>query len=309
MNPARKNEHNDKSYSSNQSKYTESLSNGVKINVAKSAGFCSGVRRALQKAYQTAESEAETYMLGDIVHNEQVVKNLKNAGIKKIDKLIPVKNKTLLIRAHGAGKEVFDKAKKAGYKIIDATCPMVKEIHQIAQNQEKEGRHVFIIGDRQHDEVKGIAGQLKTKALIIDSLQNIPYKELKTIKKAAVVVQSTQNVEEVKKIVDKLTALIDDLKFFNTICAPTKTKQKEAKQLASDNDVMLVIGSKTSANTKRLYQICRSINKNTYWLEDKKDLNKEWFKKATKVGITSGASTPDLTTKGVVEKIKRLRIK
>jgi 4-hydroxy-3-methylbut-2-enyl diphosphate reductase len=279
----------------------------MKINVAKSAGFCFGVKRALNIASKTASSEKNVCMLGDIVHNEDVVKKISKNGIKKIKRLSSGKGKTLIIRAHGASKDIFKKAKRLNYKIVDATCLMVKEIHKIAKEKECQGYKIIVIGDKKHDEVKGIAGQLNKKALVIDTVKNIPSEtQLRKIKKAAVVVQSTQNIEKVEKIIKCLQKKIDNIKFYNTICQPTRNKQQEARAMPLKNDVMIVIGSKTSANTKRLYQISKSLNKKTHWIQHDKDIKKEWFKNAESVGITAGASTPDKTTKKVVKIVKTL---
>jgi 4-hydroxy-3-methylbut-2-enyl diphosphate reductase len=278
----------------------------MKINLAKSAGFCFGVRRALQIAFQTAKSNKKVEMLGNIVHNEDVVKQIKKAGIKKIVRFTKGKNKTLLIRAHGACSNTINKAKKADYKIIDATCPMVKEIHTIVKNMEKKGYKIIIVGDKKHDEVRGIIGEIKTKPIVIDNPKAISPAKLKKIKKAAMVVQSTQNIENVSKILEILKKSIKELKFFNTICRPTTDKQQEIKKMPLKNDVMIIIGSKASANTKRLYEISKAINKASYWVQSRKDLKKEWFKNAKSVGITTGASTPQTTTKDIIKYIKQL---
>jgi len=281
----------------------------MKINVAKSAGFCFGVKRALNIALHTVKYEKNVCMLGDIVHNEDVVKTISEAGIKKIGRLSSGKGKTLLIRAHGASKTTIRKAKNAGYNIIDATCLMVKEIHKIATRKEKQGYKIIVIGDKKHDEVKGITGQLKKRALVIDSLKSIPsVTSLKKYKKAAIVVQSTQNIERVEKIINRLEKHIPNLEFYNTICQPTTCKQQEARNLPLKNEVMIIIGSKTSANTKRLYEISKSLNKKTHWIQSQKDLKKVWFLRVNSVGITAGASTPDKTTKEVVERIKSFSI-
>ncbi len=278
----------------------------MKITLAKSAGFCFGVEKALNTAFEAAKSNKNVYMLGDIVHNEDVVKSIKGSGIKTIRSLKNGKGMTLIIRAHGTPASTLRKAKRLGYKIIDATCPMVKEIHKIAKNLENDGYQIIIIGDKKHDEVKGIAGQLKKKALVIDDLKNIPIPKLQKLKKAAIVVQSTQNLEKVLEIVAVLKKYIMDFHFHNTICRPTRTKQQEIKTMPLENDVMIIIGSKTSANTKRLYQISKSLNKHSFWVQSKKDLKKDWFKNAKSVGITSGASTPDSTTQSIVKHIKKI---
>jgi len=278
----------------------------VKINLAKSAGFCFGVKRALEIALKTAATGAIVYMLGDIVHNEDAVKRIRKAGIKKIRKLGRGQNKFLLIRAHGASFDTFQRARHLGYKIVDATCPMVREIHKIAQEMEKKGYRIIVIGDKRHDEVHGIAGHLKKKAIVIDSLKNIPLKSLEGIKKASLVVQSTQNLDKVLRILEVLKRHIPELKFFNTICKPTRIKQEEIKKISPNNDVVIIIGSKTSANTRRLYEISKSLNKRSYWITSKKELKPGWFKNAKNVGVTAGASTPELTTQDVIEHIRHL---
>jgi 4-hydroxy-3-methylbut-2-enyl diphosphate reductase len=278
----------------------------MKINVAKSAGFCFGVKRALKIAREIAQSGTEVEMLGDIVHNEDVVKTIEKTGIRKVKRLREGINKTLLIRAHGASADVYKRAEQKGYKIVDATCPMVKEIHDIVQVSKKEGCKIVIIGDKQHDEVRGIMGQLNNRAIVIDGMRNIPLNEIKKIKKACVVVQSTQNVQKTLKIVDTLNKHIRELKFYNTICKPTRIKQKEATDMPLANDVMIIIGSRTSANTKRLYEISKSHNKRSYWIESGTEVNPKWFKGAKSVGIMAGASTPDTTTKQVIKRIRSL---
>lgn len=278
----------------------------MKINLAKQAGFCFGVRRALKIALELARSSSRVEMLGDIVHNEDVVKAIKNAGIKKIMSLKKGLNKTLLIRAHGCSKDIIKKARKLSYKIVDATCPMVKEIHKIAVEMENKNYRVIIIGDKKHAEVRGIAGQLTKKTIIIDPSEAIPFIKIKRLHKACVVVQSTQNLKNVLKIVELLKKHIKVLKFFNTVCSPTRLKQEEIKTMPLKNDLMLIIGSKASANTKRLFEISKSINKRSYWIQSKDDLRQAWFKGIKSVGITSGSSTPDTTSQEVIRYLNKI---
>lgn len=278
---------------------------GMRINLAKSAGFCFGVKRALTIGFNaTASAKTKVYMLGDIVHNEDVVKRIKKAGIKKIQTLQKNgKNKILLLPAHGTGLKMLRQAKRLGYKIVDATCPMVKQIHRIARQMQQEGHAIIIIGDKKHTEVEGIAGQLKNKAVIINGIKNIPLKKIKKIKKAAVVVQSTQELEKVLKIVGVLKNYIKGLKFFNTICKPTQFKQKDIKIMPLKNEVMLVIGSKNSANTKRLYEISKALNRRSFWINSRKEIKRCWFRNVNKVGITAGASTPESTIQDIIKHI------
>ncbi|MFA5411360.1 MAG: 4-hydroxy-3-methylbut-2-enyl diphosphate reductase [Candidatus Omnitrophota bacterium] len=278
----------------------------MKISLAKSAGFCFGVKRAIDIAYRTLAGNKKVCMLGDIVHNEEVAARLEKAGIKKSVKLNKGKNKIFLIRAHGAGLQIIAKARRLGYQIVDATCPMVKEIHKIARSAERSGYTVIVIGDKKHDEVQGIIGQLKERAIVIEAAEKIAWGKLHKIKKACVVVQSTQNLEKVMRIVSLLETQIRDLKFFNTICRPTRVKQEEMKNIPLENDLMIIIGSKTSANTQRLYEIAKSLNAKSYWVQSKKDIKPAWLKGVKKVGITAGASTPDDTTREVIAYLKSI---
>lgn len=278
----------------------------MKINLAKSAGFCFGVKRAIAIAFKTIQAKNSVYMLGDIVHNEDVSKQISKAGIKKIRQLANGKNKTLLIRAHGASKKTFKKAQQLGYSVINATCLMVKEIHKIAIESEQKGYTIIVIGDKKHDEVQGITGQLRNKTIVIDNINAINIKGIKKINKAAIVVQSTQNIDKVLEIVAILRKCIKKLRFFNTICRPTRIKQEEIKAMSLNNDIMITIGSKTSANTRRLYEISRSLNEKSYWIQSRNDIKSEWFRNIKNTGITSGASTPDHITKDIIKYIKKI---
>ena len=277
----------------------------MKIHLAKSAGFCFGVKKAITTALETAKTKKPVFMLGDIVHNEKVVKQIRQTGIKKISRLSSGKGKTLIIRAHGCSQHTLDQALKLGYKIIDATCPMVKEIHKIACKLENQGYRIIIIGDKKHDEVLGIIGQLKSKAIVIDKLQNIPLEKIKKIAKAGIIVQSTQDLGNLPAILKLLRRYIPEISFHNTICNPTRMKQNEVKTMPLKNSVMIIIGSKTSANTKRIYEISKSLNKNSYWVNSAKELKRNWLANAKNVGITAGASTPESSIKEVITKIKQ----
>ncbi len=277
----------------------------MKINIAKSSGFCFGVKRAIDLSKDLADGEKAVYVLGDIVHNSFVVRELEEKGIKKIQRIRPAKNAILIIRAHGAPQVTFDKASASGYKIEDATCPMVKDIYKIAQKLEKDHK-IIIIGDNNHDEVKGIAGQLKKKPITIESPRDISREKLGHIKKAAVVTQSTQTIENINNIMQRLVKIIPDVELYDTTCRTTKVKQEEINSLPKENDLILIIGSKTSANTKRLYQISKSINDKTHWIECAKNLKPIWFKNIKKVGIMAGASTPDYITKEIVKQLRNI---
>ncbi|MCI0482069.1 MAG: 4-hydroxy-3-methylbut-2-enyl diphosphate reductase [Candidatus Dadabacteria bacterium] len=277
----------------------------MKISVAPSAGFCFGVKRAISIALRAASSGRDVRMLGDIVHNEVVVRQLRAAGIKTAKSISRGRGRTLIIRAHGEPETTFAEASRAGYDIIDATCPMVKEIHAIARRLERGGRTVIIIGDREHDEVRGIVGQLRRRPVIISSLSDLSTAPLKNIRRAGVVVQSTQEESKVLTIVGRLKKRLKDIVFKNTICDPTRIKQREARTLPVENDIVIVVGSKSSANTKRLYQISRSLNRKTHWVNSPDEIRAAWFRRAKTVGITAGASTPESSIAGVVTRVRK----
>jgi len=273
----------------------------MKITVAKHAGFCFGVRDAVDIAKDAAKKHGVVYMLGDIVHNERVVDELAETGVKVVDSLEKVQDGPVLFRAHGTPVEVWEQARERGLNIIDATCPLVHEIHDEVRAMEEDGRQIYIIGDKGHDEVVGIMSQVK-KPILISTPEEA--RALRKKKRGGVVSQSTQMVENVQEIITVLMMKIKDLKFVNTICHPTRQNQSELKALASSNDVMIVIGSFTSANTKRLASIAATMNANTHQVEHADDLKESWFTDAESVGVHAGASTPDNTIDEVIERLK-----
>jgi 4-hydroxy-3-methylbut-2-en-1-yl diphosphate reductase len=278
----------------------------MKVELSESAGFCVGVKKALETCVNVLEKEEHLCMLGDIVHNEFVVGLLKKKGVKKIKKPGKGSGKTLLIRAHGAPLSTYIAAEKAGYKIVDATCPMVKEIHKIARKDEKQGRTIIIVGDKNHDEVLGIKGSLLKTPVVIDPKKNIPYEKLKKVIKASVVVQSTQNIDTVTSLVDRLSKVIKDLRFHDTICVPTKNRQESAHKIPKKHDGVVIIGSKTSANTRRLFEISKEINKNTYWISSAKEIRPSKLKGLKSIGVLAGASTPDEVINETVSLLRSL---
>jgi len=278
----------------------------VIFHIAKSAGFCFGVKRAIKMALDTASRGKQVEMLGDIVHNEEVVAQIEAAGIKKVSALSPGEDRILLIRAHGAAKHLVERARAYGYTIVDATCPMVKEIHTIVENAEQDGYAVIIIGDNEHEEVEGIKGQVASPVTVIESLADIPCKTGDMVCRAAVVVQSTQSLDHVLTIEAALRERIGELKFFNTICKATTTRQNEIKTLPLRNDVVLIVGSRSSANTRRLYEIALALNRRTHWIQTKQDINNDWLLGASSVGIAAGASTPESTIGSVAAYVASL---
>jgi 4-hydroxy-3-methylbut-2-enyl diphosphate reductase len=276
----------------------------MKILLAKDAGYCFGVRDAVNLAYDTAKDHGEVYMLGTIVHNEKVVEDLSKSGTKVVDKLVEVpSDRPILFRAHGTAPSVWDKANQKKLNIIDATCPLVTEIHDEIKKLEAEGRRTIIIGDHGHDEVVGIAAQVKDPIILANVKEA---KALRKMKKAGVVSQSTQMIENVQEIINVLMQKVFDLRFVNTICFPTRRNHEQIKELATQCEVMIVIGSFTSANSKRLTQLALERNKRSYQVTCADDMEAFWFENCETVGISAGASTPDDIIRNVVEKIKEI---
>ena len=274
----------------------------MKITIAKDAGYCFGVRDAVNLAYDTSKKYGNVYMLGDIVHNEQVVDDLNKAGARVVNNIdeIPA-NSPVLFRAHGTKNKLWDDASGKGLNIIDATCPLVHEIHSEVRQLEEEGRKIIIIGDHGHDEVVAIADQVKDP-LIVSNKQEA--EELRKIKRAGVVSQSTQMIENVQEIINVLMNKVFDLRFVNTICFPTKRNHEQIKKMAIENDIMIIIGSFTSANSKRLTELSKNRNKNSFQVTCADDLDVRWFENVKSVGISAGASTPDYLIEEVKDKIK-----
>ena len=276
----------------------------MKITIAKDAGYCFGVRDAVNIAYDSSEKHGDVYMLGSIVHNEKVVNDLKNAGAKIVTSLDDVpKESPILFRAHGTVPKLWDEAKEKKMNIIDATCPLVYEIHQEVKKLAKDGRRIIVVGDHGHDEVIAIANQVEN-AIVISSPKEAL--KLKKMKKAGVVSQSTQAIENVQEIINILMTKVFDLHFVNTICFPTKRNHEQIKDMAKINDIMIIIGSFTSANSNRLTQLSLDYNSQSYQVTASEDLKPEWFMNKDTIGISAGASTPDYLIKDVKNNIENI---
>ncbi len=276
----------------------------MKILLAKNAGYCFGVRDAVNMAYDTAEEYGDVYMLGHIVHNENVVDDLDKAGAKVVDSLDDVPNgRPVLLRAHGTHVDTWEEAKKNNMNIVDATCPLVRDIHDEIKELESDGRKIIIIGDHGHDEVVGIASQVKDPVVVATTDEA---KNLRKTKRAGIVSQSTQTIENVQEIVNILMSKVVDLRFINTICFPTKRNQEQIKELSEKCDVMIVIGSFTSANSKRLTDLSNQRNKRSYQVTCAVEIDEKWLEDCDTVGISAGASTPDNIIKEVIERVKEI---
>ena len=269
----------------------------MEVTVAKTAGFCFGVKRAVEKVYeQIGKTEKPIYTYGPIIHNEQVVGDLQEKGVEVIDtleELKTIRDAVVVIRSHGVGKDVYDILKENGVEIVDATCPYVKKIHRIVEKQTAEGRRVLIVGSEDHPEVQGIKGWGNERTKAIENMDDFRRLELPEDEKLCIVSQTTFNYKKFQDLVEKISKTRYDITVLNTICNATQERQVEAMRIASQVDVMLVIGGKHSSNTQKLYDICRKECKNTYYIQTLGDFNPECISSVRSVGITAGASTPN----------------
>lgn len=267
------------------------------VIVAKTAGFCFGVKRAVEKVYdQIGRSEKPIYTYGPIIHNEEVVNDLKSKGVEVIDteeELSALRDCVVIIRSHGVGKRVYDILEANGVEIVDATCPYVKKIHKIAAEQSAAGCQVIIVGDESHPEVQGIKGWGDENTKVVETLSDFNKLDIKPGTRLCIVAQTTFNYNKFQDLVEKISKTRYDIVVLNTICNATQERQVEAKKIASQVDVMLVIGGKHSSNTQKLYEICQRECKKTYYIQTLDDLNPECISSACNVGITAGASTPN----------------
>lgn len=268
-----------------------------KIILADKAGYCFGVKRAMNMAKDELEAkkDVEIYSLGPLIHNKQAVKKYEDMGIKVIDNISEITTNgdlELIIRSHGVSKEIYDEADKRGIDLIDTTCPFVKKIHDIVNESEKESNEIIVLGDKNHPEIIGINGWCHNKAKIFKTIEEIMEHSFDTTKNYIVVAQTTMNEEKFKDIIEYLNGLGLNLTVKNTICSATRVRQQAARDLASRVDVVIVIGGKHSSNTQKLVKICGEMV-DTHSIETKADLENIDLSKYDTIGITAGASTPD----------------
>ena len=269
---------------------------------AKSAGFCFGVKRAVEKVYEQIGKGRKIYTFGPIIHNEEVVRDLEARGvsvIEGIEELKALDEGMVVIRSHGVSKEVYDLLEKKGLECVDATCPFVKRIHDIVEKESGQGKKIVIIGNPGHPEVEGIKGWSSGEVEIIESIEqaerftneekNLAVKE----EKICIVSQTTFNYNKFKELVEIILKKGYNVSVANTICSATEERQTEARQIASQVENMIVIGGTHSSNTRKLYEICKEECENTYFIQTLDDLRLELPKAASPVGITAGASTPN----------------
>ncbi len=271
--------------------------------MAKTAGFCFGVKRAVEQVYEQIEKAKESvYTYGPIIHNQQVVKDLEEKGVCVLnteEELLELSRGIVIIRSHGVGKSVYDILEKRNVTVVDATCPFVKKIHRIVQEQEKKGRRVVIAGNPDHPEVQGICGWAGEGTLVVSEASQVEKLPLLPGESLCFVAQTTFNYNKFQDLVEKFEKKGYDILVLNTICSATQERQVEASRIASEVDVMIVIGDKKSSNSQKLYEICQKKCKNTYFIQTVGDFNPECVNSVRNVGITAGASTP----KQIIEEV------
>lgn len=280
----------------------------MQVLIAEHAGFCEGVERAYGIALKQTQIGRPVFMLGNLVHNTQVIEKFKNLGVKAVKDLSEIPQATkgvLLVSAHGIPPQIYEEAKILGLEIVDTTCSWVKKAQKITKELADKGRLVIIVGDKGHPEVKGLVGWSGGKAAVVENVEDLEKLSLSFDNKVGVLAQTTQAEEHFDEMVAELKKKIKDVKEFDTICGATSKRQNAAVALAKKVKLMLVIGDKMSANTKRLTELCSKTGTETHQIQTVVELDPEWLKGKDKVGITAGASTPDWVIKEVIERLKR----
>ena len=286
----------------------------MEVKVAKTAGFCFGVQRAVDKVYELIDSCPDRlFTLGPIIHNEEVVNDLEKKGVRVASeeelKTLP-EGSTVVIRSHGVGKKVYDQLEECGLSYVDVTCPFVLKIHRIVEKESKAGSHIVIIGDPDHPEVVGICGWCEGAYTVLKNKEDTEQFLPPEGKEICVVSQTTFNYNKFKELVEILckkrydNSVLNMGDILNTICNATEERQKEAQNIAGEVDTMLVIGGRHSSNTQKLFEICKEECGNTYYIQTPVDLDSEMFHHSSYVGITAGASTPKKIIEEVQEHVR-----
>ena len=267
----------------------------MQVILAKTAGFCPGVKRAVDLAYEQI-GKGQVYTYGPIIHNEEVVEDLRSKGVSVADSLADIpegKDTIVVIRSHGISRKNYENIKRLGVQIVDATCPFVKRIHRIVEQESQSGKDIVIIGNPEHPEVKAICGWCLTPPVVIENEEDAVNFEANHHKKLAIVSQTTFNYKKFKDLVEILSKKGYDITCVNTICNATEERQSEACRIAASVDAMIVIGGRSSSNTQKLYEISKNECRNTYYIQTIRDLDPASIEGLDSIGITAGASTPN----------------
>ena len=278
------------------------------VLIAENAGFCFGVKRAMNMAQKELEEKKDisVYALGPLIHNKQAVEKYENMGLITIDEIDDIQESSdseMIIRSHGVPKRVYDEAEAKGIQVVDTTCPFVRKIHYIVNKGEEDNKSIILLGDSRHPEVIGINGWCKDKAIIFKELEEVKNYDFDKSKEYIVVSQTTMNEKNFDLIIQYLKSLDLKLNIKNTICSATRVRQQAARELSEKVDVMVVIGGKHSSNTQKLVKICSEIV-DTISIETKKDMKDVDFSGYSKIGVTAGASTPDWIIEDAIEFLK-----
>ena len=271
----------------------------MSVELAKTAGFCFGVKRAVDTVYQQIEQYRgeKIFTYGPIIHNEEVIKDLRSHGVEVLndeEELKTADADVVVIRSHGVAKYIYDIMEERGITCVDATCPFVKKIHKIVAEKSAEGSYIVIVGNGEHPEVQGIRGWAGEQVTVVQTPEDAERFELPDKdQKVCIVAQTTFNYNKFKELVEIISKKRYDIVVLNTICNATQERQVEARQIASQVDVMIVIGGRNSSNTQKLYEICRRECKHTYYIQTLEDFKPEITGTVRSVGITAGASTPN----------------
>lgn len=280
----------------------------MKIELAHNAGFCFGVKRAIDMSFEVVKEQENICSLGPLIHNKQVVEEFKNKGLKVVEQVDDLKNlnvNKVIIRSHGSKKSDYDYLKLNEIEIVDTTCPYVKKIQNIVYNHYKNGYKIIILGNKNHPEIIGINGWCDNKGIVVNSEEEFKDIKLLESQKYCFVSQTTMKLSIYNNIVNYLNDFTNDVVIFNTICKATKNRQEYAFLLSKRVDLMIVIGGFHSSNTQKLAKVC-SENVKTYHIETISDLDLSIFNKDMQVGITAGASTPDWIINEVLDTLKNL---
>lgn len=277
----------------------------MEILLAKSAGFCFGVKRATQMAFEASAEYERICSLGPIIHSPQVVQKLAEKGVAVVDQVEAIPAGAVIIRSHGVTATEMRALLARDLIVVDATCPFVKKAQEYAARLAAEGYMVVIVGEAEHPEVQGIVSYADGgKVQIVANADNA--EALPRMRRVGIVAQTTQSFENLRQVVDICLEKSQELHVFNTICDATTVRQNEAREIAGQVDVMLVIGGYNSANTTRLAEICREILVATHHVESVEEIERSWFEGASRVGITAGASTPRWLIDEVVSRVEEV---
>ena len=268
----------------------------MEVILAETAGFCFGVKRAVDQVYEQIKTGKKIYTFGPIIHNENVVEDLEKKGVQvidNVDELAMLTEGSVVIRSHGVSKDVYELIQKQGLEIVDATCPFVKKIHRIVEKESKQGCQIIIIGNDSHPEVEGIKGWCEKPAIVVESKEQAEQVTLPQNQKICIVSQTTFNYNKFQELVEIICKKGYDINVVKTICNATEERQTEAAEVARKVNTMIVIGGTHSSNSRKLYEICKAECENTFFIQTLKDLQSELTVPVGPVGITAGASTPN----------------